>query len=87
MRGNTYGLLILHKANLRSVYLSEHLPLASSESRDDGPALPAYASESGSGYGENHTIISSACWGAVHFFAQLSSSELKMNSLMIQSLV
>ena len=46
---------MLHKSNLWSEYLSEHTPLASSESRCDGSMLPVYASESGSGYGENHT--------------------------------
>ncbi len=46
---------MLHKSNLWSEYLSGHIPLASSESRCDGSMLPAYASESGSGYGESHT--------------------------------
>ena len=55
MRENTCCQLMLPKGNLRSDYLSEHLPPASFESRSDGPVLPAYASESGSGYGENHT--------------------------------
>jgi hypothetical protein len=47
--------LMLHKSNLWSENLSGYLPLASSESRNDGALLPAYASESGSGYGENHS--------------------------------
>src|SRR6266571_6450861 len=45
---------MLHKSNLWSEYLSGHIPLASSESRCDVSMLPAYASESGSGYGESH---------------------------------
>jgi len=55
MREDTCCQLMLHKSNLWSEYLSGHVPLASSESRDGGPTLPAYASESRSGYGENHT--------------------------------
>ncbi len=55
MSENTCCQLMLHKSNLWSENLSGYLPLASSESRNDGALLPAYASESGSGYGENHT--------------------------------